>query len=436
MDKVVLAYSGGLDTSVAIRWIGEKYGLEVVALTVDVGNERDMSAIQSKALQIGAVKALVVDARELFVKYFVFPALQAGALYEGAYPLATALARPLIAKIMVDVARKENAVAVAHGCTGKGNDQVRFDVSISALAPDLRIIAPVREWRMTRDDEIEYASAHGIPVPVTLKSPYSVDQNLWGRSIECGVLEDPWQEPPAEVYNWTKDPATAPAEPLYVEIDFEKGIPVALNGEAMDGVALIQKLNTLAGEHGVGRVDHMENRLVGIKSREIYEAPAAIVLHTAHTDLEALTMTKDAARFKAQVAAQYADLVYNGLWFSALHQDLAAYVASSQRHVTGTIRVRLHRGVCTTVGRRSPVSLYNLELATYDKTDAFDHNAALGFIKLWGLPLRTQASIQRIGEPPAEVLTIAPPTVEKETLTMEDRDRLRLSEDDTNFEEE
>ncbi len=436
MDKVVLAYSGGLDTSVAIRWIGEKYGLEVVALTVDVGNERDMSTIQAKALQIGAVKALVVDARELFVKYFVFPALQAGALYEGAYPLATALARPLIAKIMVDVARKENAVAVGHGCTGKGNDQVRFDVSISALAPDLKIIAPVREWRMTRDDEIEYASAHGIPVPVTLKSPYSVDQNLWGRSVECGVLEDPWQEPPAEVYSWTKDPAAAPAEPLYLEIDFEKGIPVAINGEAMDGVALIQKLNTLAGEHGVGRVDHIENRLVGIKSREIYEAPAAIALHTAHTDLEALTMTKDALRFKVQVANQYADLVYNGLWFSALHQDLAAYVASSQRHVTGTIRLRFHRGAVQTVGRKSPVSLYNLELATYDKADAFDHSAALGFIKLWGLPLKTQAQIQRIGEPPAEVLTIAPPTTEKDTLTLEDKDKLKLSQVDGTFEEE
>ncbi len=436
MDRVVLAYSGGLDTSVAIRWIGEKYGLEVIALTVDVGNERDMPAIQAKALQIGAVKALVVDARDLFVKYFVFPALQAGALYEGVYPLATALARPLIAKIMVDVARKENAVAVAHGCTGKGNDQVRFDVSITALAPDIKIIAPVREWRMTRDEEIEYAASHGIPVPVTLKSPYSVDQNLWGRSIECGVLEDPWQEPPAEVYNWTTDPGAAPTEPAYVEIDFEKGVPVALNGEAMDGVALVARLNTLGGEHGVGRVDHIENRLVGIKSREIYEAPAAVILHTAHADLENLTLTKDAARFKTTVASQYADLIYNGLWFSALHQDLAAYVASSQRHVTGTIRVRLHRGVCTTVGRKSPVSLYNLELATYEKGDAFDHNAALGFIKLWGLPLKTQATIQRIGEPPAEVLTIAPPTVEKDTLTLEDKDRIRLSQDDSLFEEE
>jgi argininosuccinate synthase len=436
MDRVVLAYSGGLDTSVAIRWIGEKYGLEVVALTVDVGNERDMPSIQAKALQIGAVKALVVDARDLFVKYFVFPALQAGAMYEGVYPLATALARPLIAKIMVDVARKENAVAVAHGCTGKGNDQVRFDVSITALAPEIKIIAPVREWRMTRADEIEYAASHGIPVPVTLKSPYSVDQNLWGRSVECGVLEDPWQEPPAEVYNWTTDPGASPAEPAYVEIDFEKGVPVALDGEAMDGVALISRLNTLGGEHGVGRVDHIENRLVGIKSREIYEAPAAIILHTAHADLESLTLTKDAARFKATVASQYADLVYNGLWFSALHQDLAAYVASSQRHVTGTIRVRLLRGVCTTVGRKSPVSLYNLELATYDKGDAFDHSAALGFIKLWGLPLKTQAAIQRIGEPPAEVLTIAPPTVEKDTLTLEDKDRYRLNRDDSIFEEE
>jgi argininosuccinate synthase len=289
---------------------------------------------------------------------------------------------------------------------------------------------------MTRDDEIEYAAAHGIPVPVTLKSPYSVDQNLWGRSIECGVLEDPWQEPPAEVYAWTRGPGDTPAEPSYVEVDFEKGLPVALDGEPLEGVDLIQRLNTLAGQHGVGRVDHIENRLVGIKSREIYEAPAAVALHAAHSDLETLTMTKDAVRFKTLVANQYADLVYNGLWFSALHQDLAAYVASSQRHVTGTVRLRLHRGVCQVVGRKSPVSLYNLELATYDKTDAFDHNAALGFIKLWGLPLKTQAQIQRIGEPPAEVLTIAPPTVEKDTLTLEDRDKLKLSQEDTQFEEE
>lgn len=437
MSKVVLAYSGGLDTSVAIRWIAEKYGMEVIALTVDVGNERDLSAIQAKALRIGATKAIVVDAKELFVKYFVFPALQAGAVYEGAYPLATALARPLIAKIMVDVARQEGAVAVAHGCTGKGNDQVRFDVSITALAPDLKIIAPVREWRMTREEEIEYAQAHGIPVPVTVKSPYSIDQNLWGRSIECGVLEDPWQEPPPEVFAWTKSPDQAPDEPLYLEIDFEKGIPVALNGEALGGVELIQRLNTLAGEHGVGRIDHIENRLVGIKSREVYEAPAAVVLHTAHTDLEKLTMTKDALRFKAIVAAHYADLIYNGLWFSPLHQDLAAYVASSQRHVTGTIRLRLYKGQCQVVGRKSPLSLYSFQLATYDKADAFDHSAAVGFIKLWGLPLKIQAQVQPIGEPTAEALPIAPPTLEERTaLTPEDKERPETTAEEAAFEEE
>ncbi len=411
MEKVVLAYSGGLDTSVAIRWLGEKYGLDVVTLTIDLGaNDRDLEGIREKAIKIGAVKAVVVDAKELFVRHFIFPALQAGALYEGEYPLATALARPLIAKLLVDVARDENAQAVAHGCTGKGNDQVRFDVAVAALAPDLKVIAPIREWKMSREEEIEYAVERGIPVPVTVASPYSIDQNLWGRSIECGALEDPWTEPPADVFQWTAAPHKSPDEPLYVELEFERGIPVALNGERMDSIALITALNELAGNHGVGRIDMVENRLVGIKSREVYEAPAAVTLHKAHQALEALTLSKDSIRFKAIVAQNYADLIYNGLWFSSLHQDIAAYVASSQRNVTGTIRVKLFKGICQVVGRQSEKSLYRHALATYDRGDAFDYTAAEGFIKLWGLPLKTQAQVQLLGQ--GETYGILPPKVE------------------------
>lgn len=392
MATVVLAYSGGLDTSVAIRWIKEKYGLDVITVTIDVGNDRDLPAIAKRAEQIGAVKALIVDGRADFTRYFVWPALQAGAIYEGQYPLATALARPLIARLLVEVARQEGAVAVAHGCTGKGNDQVRFDVSVQTLAPDLKIIAPVREWSMTRDAEIAYAAEQGIPIPVTNASPYSVDQNLWGRSTECGVLEDPWAEPPSEVYAWTS--STPGSEPTYVEITFEQGVPVALDGEEIDGVTLIEKLNDLAGAYGIGRIDHIENRLVGIKSREIYEAPAAVVLHAAHQALESLTLSRDQARFKEIVAGEYARLIYNGQWYSALHQDLASYVQSTQRFVSGTVRLKLAPWHCTIVGRKSEHSLYSHALATYETGDQFDHNAALGFIKLWGLPLSTQAQAQ------------------------------------------
>lgn len=409
MDKVVLAYSGGLDTSVAIRWLQEKYDMEVVTVTADVGSERDLPAIREKALKVGATKAHVVDAKDLFVKYFVFPALQAGAIYENSYPLATALARPLISKILVDIAREEGASAVAHGSTGKGNDQVRFDVSVAALAPDLRIIAPVREWRMTRDDEIEYAEKHGIPLPITAASPYSIDVNLWGRSIEAGILEDPWVEPPDDVFLWTVDPRRAPDEPAYVEIEFEHGIPVALDGERLDGVELVLRLNDLAGKHGIGRIDTIENRLVGIKSREIYEAPAGVTLHMAHAEIEKMTVTKEQARFKSKVAAEFADMVYNGLWFSSLHQDLAAYVASSQRHVTGTIRLKLFKGVVIPVGRQSPKALYDVALATYDRGDAFDHSAAVGFIKLWGLPLRTQSRVQWLGQSSDDILRLTAP---------------------------
>ncbi|HYK85579.1 MAG TPA: argininosuccinate synthase [Ktedonobacteraceae bacterium] len=395
MSTVVLAYSGGLDTSVAIRWIKEQYNLDVITVTINVGNERDLSAIAKRAEQIGAVKALVVDGRADFVRYFVWPALQAGAIYEGQYPLATALARPLIGRLLVEVARAEGAVAVAHGCTGKGNDQVRFDVSIATLAPDLKIIAPVREWSMTRDNEIAYAHEHNIPIQVTNASPYSVDQNLWGRSVECGILEDPWAEPPEDVYAWTVAPdGDTPGEPTYMEITFQQGIPIALNGEEMDGTLLIETLNKVAGAHGIGRIDHIENRLVGIKSREVYEAPAAVVLHTAHKALESLTLSRDQSRFKEIVSGEYARLIYNGQWYSALHQDLATYVHSTQRFVSGTVRVKLAHGHCAIVGRKSEHSLYSHSLATYDSGDQFDHNAALGFIKLWSLPLTTQAQAQ------------------------------------------
>jgi argininosuccinate synthase len=383
-----------LDTSVAIRWIKEKYNLDVITLTIDVGNDRDLPAIAARAEQIGAIKTMVVDARADFVRYFVWPALQAGAIYENQYPLATALARPLIARLLVEVARAEGAVAVAHGCTGKGNDQVRFDVSINTLAPDLKIIAPVREWSMTRDNEIAYAAEHNIPITVTNASPYSVDQNLWGRSIETGILEDPWEEPPADVYEWTKGPEETPKEATYLEITLQHGIPVALNGEEIEGVTLVETLNALAGSYGIGRIDSIENRLVGIKSREVYEAPASTVLHAAHRALESLTLSRDQVRFKEIVAAEYARLVYNGQWYSALHQDLATYVQSTQRFVSGVVRVKLTNGQCTVVGRKSEHSLYSHSLATYDTGDQFDHNAALGFIKLWGLPLTTQAQAQ------------------------------------------
>jgi argininosuccinate synthase len=393
-DKVVLAYSGGLDTSVAIRWLAEKYNLKVITLTVDIGNVLDLEAIRQKALKVGAIKALVVDAKEVFIKSYVFPALQADAVYEGQYPLATALGRPLIARLLVEAAKKEKARVVAHGCTGKGNDQVRIDVGVAALAPELTVIAPAREWKMTREQTIEYAQAYKIPVPITKASPYSIDENLWGRSIECGVLEDTWNEPPEDVFLWTKSPEKTPARPAYLEIGFNKGIPVSLDGQKLDPVALVQKVHSLAGKHGVGRIDHVENRLVGIKSREIYEAPAAVVLLKAHQALEDLVLAKGQLRFKARVATEYADLIYNGLWFTGMRQDLAAYVASTQRYVTGTIRVKLFKGNCQIVGRKSPYSLYDYSLATYDKGDAFDQSASPGFIHIWGLPVRTQARVQ------------------------------------------
>jgi argininosuccinate synthase len=407
-DKVVLAYSGGVDTSVAIKWLQENYKVDVIAVTIDVGNEKDFSAVKQKALKMGAIKALVIDGKELFVKYFIYPALQANALYEGQYPLATALSRPLMVKLLVDTAVAEGAAAIAHGCTGKGNDQVRFEVGINSLAPQMKIIAPAREWGMTREMTIKYAQDHDIPIPVTRKSPYSIDENLWGKSCECGVLEDPWVEPPADVYTWTKSPDEAPDKPQYVEIVFEKGVPVAIDGKQMAGIALILKMNEIAGRHGIGRIDHIENRVVGIKSREIYEAPAAILLIQAHQALEAMTMSKDQLRFKQYVATQMADLIYNGLWFSQLNRDLSAYVLSSQRYVSGTVRVKLFKGHATVVGRKSPYSLYNLSLATYDKGDKFNQKAAEGFIHLWGLAVKTQAQVQLLGDKEGPLSIVGP----------------------------
>ncbi len=396
-EKVVLAYSGGLDTSAAIKWLADKYNMGVIALTADIGGVTELPAIQKKALKVGAIKALTVDAKELFVDSFVFPALKANAIYEKQYPLATALGRPLITKLLVDTAIKEGAIAVAHGSTGKGNDQVRFDVSVLALAPKLKIIAPARDWGMTREETIAYAEKHSIPIPVKVASPYSIDENLWGRSIECGVLEDPWVEPPEEVFAWTKSPAAAPDKPEYIEIGFEGGIPVSLNGKKLGGVALIQQLNQVAGKHGVGRIDHVESRLVGIKSREIYESPAATVLLKAHQAMEAMTLSHQQLLFNEKVSSEYADIIYNGLWFTQLRQDLAAYVDRAQKHVTGTIRVKLYKGNCIVVGRKSPVSLYDYGLATYDKEDVFDQSASIGFIQIFGLPTKVQARAQGEG---------------------------------------
>jgi len=395
MGKVVLAYSGGLDTSVAIKWLKEKYGLDVVAVTIDLGEGKDLDLIREKALKTGAISAHVINAQEEFTKDYIFPALKANALYEGKYPLATALARPLIAKILVEIAKVEGAEAVAHGCTGKGNDQVRFDVSIAALNPSLKIIAPARECPMSREEAIEYAKAHNIPVPVAKANPFSIDQNLWGRSVECGVLENPWNEPPEEAYDLTVDPMKAPETPEYIEIAFEKGLPVKLNGEGLAPVELIAALNKIAGKHGVGRIDQLENRLVGIKSREIYEAPGAVVLVDAHKELESFTNPKDTIHFKQILDQKYAELVYNGLWYAPLLEAINAFNDQVQETVNGVIRVKLYKGRAVIVGRKSPNALYQENLATYAEDDAFNHGAAVGFIEIWGLPVKTYQQVNK-----------------------------------------
>lgn len=393
MKKVVLAYSGGLDTSVAVAWLREQYGVEVITLTVDLGGEALRENVAARALKAGASRAYVVDARERFVRQFVWPNLQANALYQGVYPLATALARPLIAQLLVEVADRERAAAVAHGCTGKGNDQVRFDVAVHALDPKLEVIAPMRVGMgLSREQEIDYAIERGIEIPITKDSPYSIDANLWGRSCETGILEDPWAMPPADAYAWTVDAGNAPDIPTELTIGFEGGIPVSLDGMAVGHVELIERVHALGGRHGIGRIDHVEDRLVGIKSREIYEAPAATILHTAHAALETLTLSKEQLRFNRIVADELAQATYDGIWFSALHRDLREYVRSSQRVVNGQVRMRLDHGNAYVVGRRSDDSLYDRTLATYDADDAYDHAASVGFIRIFGLPLRTEAA--------------------------------------------
>jgi len=407
-ETVVLAYSGGLDTSVAVPWLRETRGVDVVTLTADVGAGAASDEVLGRALAGGAREAMAVDAREAFVTDFVWPTLQAGARYQGVYPLATAIARPLIARLLVEVAHDVGARSVAHGCTGKGNDQVRFDVAVAALDPALRVIAPMRVGMgMNRDEEVAYAHAHGIEIDAGPGSPFSIDLNLWGRSVEAGMLEDPWTAPPPEAYAWTVDPTEAPRETHEVVIGFAGGIPVSLDGHRLDGPALVDELNRLAGEYGVGRIDHIEDRLVGIKSREVYEAPAATVLHLAHDAMESLTLSRELLAFKRQVADRFATLAYDGLWFSELARALRAFVSWTQRHVTGEVRVRLTAGTAQVVGRRSPMSLYDLTLAIYGADDSFDHEAAVGFITLWGLPVRTQAAIRGPFEDPDEAPLLA-----------------------------
>jgi argininosuccinate synthase len=392
--KIVLAYSGGLDTSVIIRWLGERYGYDVVAFIADLGQEEDLKAVRAKALKTGAVKAIVRDCRREFAEEYVLPALQAGAVYEGKYLLATALGRPLIAKHLCAIADEEGAEAVAHGSTGKGNDQVRFDVSTMALAPHLKIVAPVREWEFTsRDQEIEYAAKHDIPVPVTKAKPYSLDKNLWGISIECGVLEDPWVAPPEDIYTLTTLPRKAPDKVEEVEIGFEAGVPVTLNGKKRDLVSLIVELNRIGGRNGVGVTDLVENRLVGIKSREIYEAPGATILHAAHREIEHLVLDREALHTKQTLVTRYSEMVYYGWWFSPLREALDAFVRVLQQRVTGQVRLALYKGSCRPLARRSPYSLYDKGLATYEAGDTFDHKAGEAFTKLWGLPLKIQGRV-------------------------------------------
>jgi len=387
MGNVVLAYSGGLDTSTAIKWIEEKYGLGVIAVTIDVGQGEDLEAIREKALKIGAKKVFVFDKKEEFVRDYVLPALKANALYEGVYPLISSLSRPLIAKTIVDVAKKEGAVAVAHGCTGKGNDQVRFDVSFNILAPELKVIAPIREWGFSRDELIDYAKEKGVPVPVTKKSPYSIDFNIWGRSIEAGVLEDPYIEPPEDAFVMTVSPEKAPDKPSYVEIEFEKGVPVAVNGEKKSLLEIIEFMNKVGGENGFGRIDHIESRLVGIKSREVYEAPGALSLIEAHRALEAMVLPKDLIFLKQNLSNYFARLIYFGQWFSPMREAIEAFMEKTQEHVTGTVRLKFYKGSMQVVGRKSPRSIYKEELATYSEGDKFDHKASEGFIKIYGLDL-------------------------------------------------
>lgn len=391
-EKVILAYSGGLDTSVAITWLNKDY--DVIAVCMDVGEGNDLDFIHDKALKVGAIESHVIDVKDEFAEDYVLVALQGHTFYEQKYPLVSALSRPLISKKLVEIAHKTGATTIAHGCTGKGNDQVRFEVAIASLDPSLKVIAPVREWKWSREEEINYAKANGVPIPADLDSPYSVDQNLWGRANECGVLENPWNEAPEDAYDLTVAPEAAPDSPAYVNIDFEAGVPVALDGKKMKLADLILELNDLAGQHGVGRIDHVENRLVGIKSREIYECPGAVTLLTAHKEIEDLTLVRELAHFKPIIENELSNLIYNGLWFNPATEALIAYLKSTQQVVNGTAKVKLYKGSATVVARKSDNSLYDESLATYTSADTFDQDAAIGFIKLWGLPSKVHAEVQ------------------------------------------
>ncbi len=390
-EKVILAYSGGLDTSVAITWLMKDY--DVVAVCMDVGEGKDLDFIHDKALKVGAVESYVLDVKDEFAEEYVLPALQAHANYEQKYPLVSALSRPVISKKLVEIAHKTGATTIAHGCTGKGNDQVRFEVAIAALDPELKVIAPVREWKWSREEEIEYAKANGVPVPADLDNPYSVDQNLWGRANECGVLENPWNQAPEDAFGITNSPEEAPDTPEFIDIEFKEGKPVALNGKEMKLADLIQEVNAIAGKHGVGRIDHVENRLVGIKSREIYECPGAITLLTAHKEIEDITLVREVSHFKPILENELSNLIYNALWFSPATKAIIAYIKETQKVVNGTAKVKLYKGSAKVVARKSPNSLYDENLATYTSADSFDQDAAVGFIKLWGLPTQVNSQV-------------------------------------------
>ena len=392
--KVVLAYSGGLDTSVAITWLKDE-GYDVVAVCLDVGEGKDLEFVKKKALEVGAIESYMIDAREEFANEYALISLQAHTWYENKYPLVSALSRPLISKKLVEIAEQTGATAVAHGCTGKGNDQVRFEVSINALNPDLEVIAPVREWSWSREEEIAYAKEKNIPIPINLDSPFSIDQNLWGRANECGILEDPWAAPPEDAYDLTVSLENAPDTPDIIEIEFDKGVPVALDGVQYPLYELILKLNDLAGKHGVGRIDHVENRLVGIKSREVYEIPGAHTLLLAHKELEDITLVKELAHFKPVMEKKLTELIYEGLWFSPLKNALEAFLKETQQYVNGTVRVKLFKGHAIVEGRKSPNSLYNEKLATYTAEDEFNHASAVGFIELWGLPTKVHSMVNK-----------------------------------------
>ena len=394
-NRIILAYSGGLDTSFSIKWIQEKYDAEVVTMTADVGQGDDLKTIEEKALAIGALRHHSLDVRDEFARDYIFPAIKANALYQGKYPVSTSLARPLIASKLVEIARKENATGVAHGCTGKGNDQVRFDITIKALAPDLKIVAPIREYNLSRAQELEYLREHGITLPFQVNKTYSVDQNLWGRSIEAGDLEDPMNEPPEAAFEWTASAEAAPDEAQYITIEFERGVPCSVNDRMMGPAGLIELLNKLGGKHGIGRIDHMEDRLVGIKSREVYECPAASLILEAHKDLEKAVLTRHQFLFKNRIEAEWAFLVYAGLWLEPLKRDLDSFIDSTQQRVTGQVRLKLYKGGLRVVGRRSVYSLYDKNLATYGAETTFDQSLARGFIELWGLPTTAANMVEK-----------------------------------------